>query len=143
MPSAQLLDVHVLQLEDLKMLGMVLSRLDANSLEAVKAPRSQWQRPRDRVRRVRRRLRDLWTLASTALPRVVYRESFVVLNLAPPLHLECKCDLPAHGSLGRRDRKRPELSMQPRTPIVNNNSSSRRRCQRSSAMMLAPAGNYR
>jgi hypothetical protein len=41
MPSAQLLDVHVLQLEYLDILGMVLSRLDANSLDAVEALRSQ------------------------------------------------------------------------------------------------------
>jgi hypothetical protein len=51
MPSAQLLDVHVLQLEYLDILGMVLSRLDANSLDAVEALRSQWQCPRDRGRR--------------------------------------------------------------------------------------------
>lgn len=52
--AGSFIGVHVPQLEDLKILGMVLSRLDANSLEAAKAPRSQWQRPGHRVWRARR-----------------------------------------------------------------------------------------
>lgn len=37
---------HVLQLWDLKILGMVLSRLDANNLRAGEAPRSERRAPR-------------------------------------------------------------------------------------------------
>ena len=40
MPSAQNAYAHVLSLKDIKMLGMVLRRLNANSLGAGKTPRS-------------------------------------------------------------------------------------------------------